>query len=669
VKPLSRRGFILLGGAAGAAGAVVAAARYLDRPKPLASSTASTSTTGAGEQVGGAASTSRSSISRWSDPKSWGNGVPKPNQVAVVTRPILLDRDVQVAGVVIKRGGRLVFDPQASRRLESAGNVVVHGRLVMRPASAASSHSLVFTGVRESSFDGGGMDVLAKDIGLWVMGSGTLDLAGGPKLAWSRVTGPVAVGVTRITLRADPAGWQPGDELVLTPTLGPTAPDHTIAFDSARIRAISGRTITLDRPTRFAHPVLAAGGGRAHTAEVLNLTRNVAVMGTPGGRAHVFIRSSRPQSLKSTVIRHMGPRQRTGMRDASVATTSVKGRYGLHFHMCGSGSRGSVVEGVVVRDVGSHSFVAHESHQVTFRDCVAFDVLEDAFWWDGPPGTSTGAVRDPGSISNGVVYDRCVAALVRWEPDYAGFTLTGFKLGRGKGNVCRDCVAVGVQGSKNSSGFLWAENEDGPGIWDFRNNVAHNNLRHGIFWWQVTANHHTVFDFLAYRNGGAGILNGAYGDNNHFQRCILVENGETQFFGWAASSQHDPTDPNSRGMATPQHLVDSVMDSGGLTDFACILAGRSILAPLPPPRTSVGQITGNVFKGARKACVAISYDFHDFGPYPTRWRLQGNSYEGNQFWFDGSSHDRAAVETEFGTLYRSDRSAGRLKAAWNAKIS
>jgi hypothetical protein len=662
MKKMSRRTFLIFGGAAGAA-ASVAAVRALSRPAAdIGPATATSTTVANGKAAGRPAAPSGS---RWSDPSSWSDGIPGPGEVAVITEPIILDDDVRVAGVVIERGGRLTFDPAVSRSLESLGNVVVRGRLVMRPASSAVDHQLRFTGIDEAEYAGHGMDVMPSDVGLWVMGRGVLDLAGAPKLAWTRVAGEVRQGANSILLAADPSGWQPGDEIVLTPTLDPTVPGHTLAFDPARIRSISGRTVTLDRATRFAHPSLALGDGRARTAEVLNLTRNVTVTGAPRGRSHVFIRSSRPQSIRSTVIRHMGPRQQSRSGEDSVTTESVKGRYGLHFHMCHNGSRGSEVEAVVVRDAGAHAFVAHESNQVTFRDCVAYDTTEDAYWWDGPPGTSTGVVRDPGSISNGIVYDRCVAALVRWEPDHIGFTLTGFRMGRGSGNVCRDCVAVGVQGAVNAAGYEWGEDEDGPKPWAFQRNVAHNNARHGIFWWQNTATHHAVVDFLSYRNGGAGILNGGYGNNNHFERCILVENGQAQFFGWAGSSQHDPTDPNSRGDVTPQHLVDSVMDAAGLTDYACVLAGRSILEPL----ASVGQVSGNRFRGARKACVAISYDFHDYGPYLTRWSLSGNTYEGNQYWFDNSSHEDAQAVTEFGTLHRSGHSDGTLKAAWNAAVS
>ena len=674
---LTRRGFLVLGGAGVVAGAAATAAAVRSADRPTAAVPTSTTVAGQRQAGGGAVG------SRWSDPGSWSDGVPGPGQVAVVTKPIVLDVDAQVAGVRIEPDGRLSFDPQDSRRLTSDGNVVVHGQLVMRPASAEVEHRLVLTGAQEAKFAGGGMEVLDEDIGVWVMDRGTLDLAGTPKLAWDRVTAEVRQGATTITLRVDPKGWRTGDEIMLTPTLEPTVSNHSLAFDTARIRAISGRTVTLDRATRFAHPALDLGtdiganavGGRLQTAEVANLSRNVAIEGTPKGRSHVFINSSRRQSVQWATIRHVGPRKYSRDDAHGPLTALVSGRYGLHFHMCHNGSRGSRVEGVIVRDAGSRAFVAHESHGVTFRNCIAFDVMEQAYWWDGAPGTMTGGAWDPGTISDDVVYERCMAALVRTEPTYEGYDVAGFTLGRGTGNVCRDCVAVGVQGNVNATGYQWGENQEGPGLWNFRNCVAHNNARHGIFWWQTTGRHHTVFDFVAYRNGGSGILNGSYGDNNHFERCVLVQNRETQFFGWAVSGEPDRSDPAAVALeaadkgapqqATPQHLVNSYLHCGGLSDFACILAGRSVVES----ENSVGQVVGNVLKGARKACVGVTFDFHDHGPYRARWRLQDNTYEGNQYWFDDSSHEGTEVESEAGMLRRSDQAGGVLRSAWNARIA
>ena len=304
--------------------------------------------------------------------------------------------------------------------------MVVEGRLVMRPASAEVDHLLVFQGVDEGRMVGGGMDVVKADVGLWVMGAGTLDLAGTARRAWTRLTGAVAAGTTRLALQDAPTGWRPGDELLVAPTLAPDQPDNWKAYSAAKVRSVSGRNVTLDRPTSFAHPavdvVTDAGSGRVQTAEVLNLTRNVRIEGTPGHRSHVFVRSSSPQKVKGVAIRHMGPRKK-----AEEFTELVLGRYGLHLHMCGDGSRGSEVEGVVIRDTGSHTFVPHLSNGIAFRDCISHNTFEDAFWWDGAPDT-----RTPGSPSHDILYERCVASLVQYDPPFRGFTLTGFSLGRGQ---------------------------------------------------------------------------------------------------------------------------------------------------------------------------------------------------------------------------------------------
>jgi hypothetical protein len=80
-------------------------------------------------------------------------------------------------------------------------------------------------------------------------------------------------------------------------------------------------------------------------AEVLNLTRNVRIEGTPGGRSHVFIRNDVPtiHTIRDVALRYLGPRK---------GKKKVLGRYALHFHMCGASTKGSAVEATVVRDAG-----------------------------------------------------------------------------------------------------------------------------------------------------------------------------------------------------------------------------------------------------------------------------------------------------------------------------
>jgi hypothetical protein len=233
---------------------------------------------------------------------------------------------------------------------------------------------------------------------------------------------------------------------------------------------------------------------------VLNLSRDITIQGQPGHRAHIFIRSTQPQTIRHCTIRYMGPRR----VDASkpIGTAKILGRWMLHFHHCGAGSVGSLVEGVVARDGGSHAFVPHASNGVTFRNCIAYQNNETPYWWDS---------EEPADASSDVTYDHCVAALEEVGDD-AHADNTGFKLVVGSGDAALGCVAVGIGGTNNSSGFNWPEG-GGGGTWRFEDCVAHNNSGRGGYWWHNQAD---VFPrrlgtrFTTYRNGPDGLTAGAY---------------------------------------------------------------------------------------------------------------------------------------------------------------
>jgi G8 domain-containing protein len=649
VRGLSRRGFLILGGAAGAggiAGGLWYRGRLGDQAPPPGPTTTTLAPRG---QPTGAAASSPVRANRWSDPASWSHGVPGPGRTAVVTRSIVLDTDASVGGVAIMPGGRLTFDPRASHELTAAGNVVVRGELVMRPTSAAVTHRLVFTGVREGRFEGGGMDVLEHDVGLWVMDAGRLDLAGSPKLAWTRASGGLGAGATTITLQADPVGWRVGDELVVTPT-SPQGEDggDQDGFETVQVRGLSGRTVTLSRPLRHPHPGVPARPGRTVTAEVLNLTRNVGIEGTADGRAHIFIRSRRPQSLRSAAIRHVGPRQPDGS-----ATTFVPGRYGIHFHMCGNGSRGSLVDGVVVRDAGSHAFVAHLSDGVTFRDCVSHDTLEDAYWWDQAPDT-----RSASPPSDGIVYDRCVASLVSHDPPERGYRLAGFALGRGRGNVARDCVAVGVRGGIDAAGFLWPEGSEG--VWTFEGCTAHNNDQHGIFTWQNTSLVHTIQDFVGYHNAVAGISHGAYQNPYVYRDLSLYGNG------YAGVVVHAVSNAEASGPLTFANLT---VDGAGRSDYLVVVNRHHPAVPV----ARATSFTGCSFTGARKAAFGWLYRGQDGPSNLELFEIRGCRFRGNEFWLGGgivAGSQITVSDPVHGTLVlrRADQ-PGSLVARWNARVT
>ncbi len=464
------------------------------------------------------------------------------------------------------------------------GNVVVDGLLSMRPQGPTVVHTVKFVGVDETKFVGGGMAPLASDVGLWVMGHGRLDVAGAPKTGWTRLASSVDAGSRTLSFAAAPVGWVVGDELLVTPTGPPATQDFATGFDVVRVSAVNGTTVEIDRPLPHGHPQVNG----TWTAEVANLTRNVRIEGTPTGRSHVWIRSTRAQVVDYAAIRFVGPRQ-----VGEEFTESVLGRYGLHFHESGDGSRGSEVIGTVVRDAGGHAFVPHMSHGITFRDTVSFDTFEEAYWWDLSPDT-----RTPGPETNDTLYDHTMAALVRTDPDFRGYRLAGYTLGQGSGNTVRDSVAVGVQGNKHAAGFSWPESrgESGHGVWTFTGgNIAHNNMANGIFTWQNDDLPHVVEDFAAYHNGETGITHGAYVNSYRYQGGHLYGNGSV------ALNLHAVDNGG-------QHLSfeSMIFDGGGVSDYLVQSNNHTADGTGHPTVFRCG-----LFQGARLGAVWVSDSGND----------------------------------------------------------
>jgi hypothetical protein len=458
----------------------------------------------------------------WSNPAVWNTGVvPGATDTVTIASGHSVTYDVtssQVSGVTVTPGATLTFDPAASRTLKTTANVVVQGRLVMHPASATVQQLLQFVNVDESKFTGQTMTpdmVTATDVGLWTEGHGQLDLVGTQKTGWTRAAGTVASGATSVTVSPVPVGWVVGDEVSIAPTQAPTvgAASYT-GFDTTTISAISGGTVTLAAPTARQHPQVNG----QWNAEVMDLTRNVRIEGTAGGRAHVMNMGDRPQIIDYVGIRYMGPESTdpaTGRKNGFLS------RYGLHFHFMGDGSRGSMVVGTVVRDTGNHAYVPHASHGITFRDDIAFNTTSDAYWWNDTPNGSAPESHD-------ILWDHDMAASI--HPFTAGqaVRLSGFALMAGVHNTIRDSVATGVDGSTQASGFMWPESpaQQGHGIWIFdQGNVAHNNDQDGIFTWQNNHEPHVIANFVGYYNTQFGIDNGAYGNRFRYENSTLYGNG------------------------------------------------------------------------------------------------------------------------------------------------
>lgn len=161
----------------------------------------------------------------WTEARTWHNGrMPQAGDDVVIAAEhrVAYGETFDETLGKIRVDGTLVFAPRKSLALNLRGNLVVAGKLSLRPADHDVRHGITFRDVDENAYIGGGMKVLDTDVGLWVVGDGRLDATGSAKTSWTRLAGSAAAGQTEITVEnAD--GWQIGDRLEIVPTLPPTA--------------------------------------------------------------------------------------------------------------------------------------------------------------------------------------------------------------------------------------------------------------------------------------------------------------------------------------------------------------------------------------------------------------------------------------------------------------
>lgn len=552
------------------------------------------------------------------------------------------------AGFTVAAGAVVTFDPNVTTTVTVAANVVVNGILRMRPANPGVVHSLIFSGINESNFVGGGMDPLTTDVGLWVMGSGLLDIVGSPKLAWGRITASLAAAATSLTLDVVPTGWQVGDEIAICPSELPTVANHSLRFDVRTISAISGSTVSWTTGLTFPHPVASVetpAGTKTLAPEVLNLTRNVRIEGTSvNARAHIFLRSYVPQSLSNLAGRYLGPRQMS----SSGYTVKVLGRYPLHWHLAYDSSRGSTVTGMVQRDCGSHAYATHESHGVTYTNCLSYDTTETAYWWDPRP-----FIGAPAPPTNDVVYDRCVAALVRSVPDFRGSDLAGFSLLEGTGNTITACVATGVQGSSRAPGILWPEGAFA--VWTSADCVVHNNKQNGVYTWQNTSNAHVVSRFVCWHNGTNGIEHGAYSNRYRYEECVFYANRQSALRLHSVSVT-----------AGPQVFLRNVFDAGSQSAYGVYSDKHT----LQPPAGIPTVFEGNTFRGHTTAGFGCPVGG---GAVPESYQLVDNIWTGNKLWLSSTINAASLIVLddidELPVDVRRVDQPGTVNTGWNASVS
>ena len=649
----TRRQVLTMAGATGLLGAG-AVAYWLTRDEaevsgdPTANRAATTTTTTPATTTTAPAETDPG-MARWSDPATWGGQLPGEGDVAVLDKPVLLDTDPAVAGVRVEPTGELVFDPATSHTLTATGNVIVGGALRARPQGPEVQHLVKFTGIDEGTVVGGhDMAPVDSDVGLWVVGAGVLDVAGTPKKAWTNLTRAADTGDSTIEV-VDASGWQVGDEVVVTPTEPTTVEGFPEHHDRRTVTAVQGSNVELDGPLSHPHPAVTVRPGVTHHAEVLNLSRNVRIEGTPDGRAHVLLVGlAGKQTISYLGLRHLGPQQ-PGPEGGVTGTT---GRYFLHFHTCLDATQGSVVEGVVAMEGGNHAFVPHQSHGITFRDCISHDTHDSAYWWDPPPEDTEEEIRTP---SDDILFERCVAHLLT-PTDTSAYGTTGFVLAAGERNTARGCVAVAnLTDDTSAPGFGWrGDTSHDTHPWTFEDNLSHNNAGSSIYFWINGVPHSYVERFTGYHDG-FGVQAGAYTNLVSYRDCTVYACGERGLLIEAI--------PGSESPDLTVTYENVYVDAAGLSEYAVTISEHVSEAIVPT------RLTGCHFTGGTRAQVG----FPDTGPYPQRYEFNDCTFEGNAFWLSDDLTETVDIkvrDSENGAISVAPAGGpGDERDEWNASVA
>src|SRR5690606_32202037 len=178
-------------------------------------------------------------------PSTWSGGaVPTAGGKVTIGNDVNVVLDVSppaLNGLTVN--GKLSFSDTADLELITEW-IMLHGELAIGSEDRPHTRNATITLTDNVK----GEDVMAGmgDRGIMISG-GTLNLHGNRTHTWTKLSATANAGATSIQV-LNASGWRVGDEIVLAST------DYDPRqAEKRRITAISGNSITLDRPLQYMH--------------------------------------------------------------------------------------------------------------------------------------------------------------------------------------------------------------------------------------------------------------------------------------------------------------------------------------------------------------------------------------------------------------------------------
>jgi hypothetical protein len=298
---------------------------------------------------------------KWSDRATWpGRKVPVAGEKVEIPigKSVILDvSPPALGGVTIN--GTLTFADNADVEL-TAEWIMIHGELQIGTEARPHTRKATITladNVKGEELMGMG------DRGIMISG-GTLNLHGNRTNAWTKLSATADAGATSIHV-LDAKGWRVGDEIVLAST------DYDPRQAERRtIAAISGNTLTLDKPLQYMH------FGKItfdvdERGEVGLLTRNIKIQASADAEAsykggHIMAMVTSRMFVSGVELNRMGQHMELA-------------RYPIHWHLVADG-KGQYIRNASIHDTYNRCVTVHGTNNLRVENNVTYNTVGHCFF-------------------------------------------------------------------------------------------------------------------------------------------------------------------------------------------------------------------------------------------------------------------------------------------------
>jgi hypothetical protein len=307
---------------------------------------------------------------RWSDPAAWPGGkVPGEGDAVTIARDLEVVLDVDPPALrSLTVDGKLRFAEDRDLALATEWIYLRGGELQI--GSEAKPYTRQASITLTDKFPGEDINTMG-DRGIMLM-AGKLNLHGDREHTWTKLAETAERGSSRIEV-LDASGWRRGDEIVLASTdFDPRqAERRTIA-------AISGNTLTLDRPLESMH-FGELTFGVDERGEVGLLTRNIRIQASEDADTTYF--GGHIMAMAGSKV------QVSGVELSRMGQHLTLARYPMHWHLIGEGA-GQYIRNASIHDTYSRCVTVHGTNNLSIENNVTYNTVGHCFFLED--GIETG---------------------------------------------------------------------------------------------------------------------------------------------------------------------------------------------------------------------------------------------------------------------------------------